>query len=212
MSPYSKNIGAVILAAGGSSRFGQLKQLVPFRGKTLLRRIVDAASAAGCSPVVVVTGSNEEKIDDELQQSDVIKIQNTNWQRGIGSSIRTGVQVVIDRVPSVEAIILLVCDQPLVEADTIQRVITLRKNTNRRIVASSYAGTLGVPALFGRSFFCELLSIDDEAGAKSVILRNGDCVAQLEVPEGEIDVDTWEDWEKLNGTGHPERSEGSLTS
>jgi len=102
---------------------------------------------------VVVTGSNKEKIDNELQQSGVIKVQNTNWQHGSGSSIRVGVQAFIDRVPSVDAIVLLVCDQPLVEADTIQRVITLHKNTNRSIVASSYAGTLGVSASSAVLFF-----------------------------------------------------------
>ena len=204
--------GAVILAAGGSSRFGQSKQLLPFRGKTLLRTIINAACEAGCSPVVVVIGSNDEKIHPELAHAKVIEVRNANWQRGIGSSIRSGVQALIDYAPDVAAILLLVCDQPAVNARVIENLIATRETTKKEIVASSYADTVGVPALFDRSLFERLLSLGDEAGAKSIILQNLDRVAQFAFPEGAIDIDTWEDWEKLNGVSHPERSEGSRTS
>jgi len=102
---------------------------------------------------------------------------------------------------------LLVCDQPGVNANTIRNLIKLREETKKSIVASRYANTLGVPALFDRSLFGELLSLDNEAGAKSIILRNRECVAQLPFPEGAIDIDTWEDWEKLNESDHTEHSE-----
>ena len=107
---------------------------------------------------------------------------------------------------------LLVCDQSFVTADTIRSLITLREETKKSIIASSYAGTLGVPALFDRSVCRELLSLGDEAGAKSVILRNRERVVEFAFPEGEIDIDTSEDLEKLNRPSHPERSEGSRTS
>jgi len=201
--------GAVILAAGGSSRFGQSKQLLPFRGKTLLRTIINAACEAGCSPVVVVIGSNDEKIHPELAHAKVMEVRNANWQRGIGSSIRSGVQALIDYAPDVAAILLLVCDQPAVNARVIENLIATRETTKKEIVASSYADTVGVPALFDRSLFERLLSLGDEAGAKSIILQNLDRVAQFAFPEGAIDIDTWEDWEKFNGVSHPERSEGS---
>jgi molybdenum cofactor cytidylyltransferase len=193
-----RKIGAVILAAGGSSRFGQLKQLLPFRGKTLVRIIIDAAREAGCSPVVVVVGSDGEKIHPELAHANVIEVRNTNWQRGIGSSIRSGVQALTDRAPDVEAILLLLCDQPAVNAPLIERLIATHEATRKDIVASSYAGTMGVPALFDRSLFKELLSLGDESGAKSIILQNLERVAQLVFPEGAIDIDTWEDWKELN--------------
>ena len=190
--------GAVILAAGGSSRFGQSKQLLPFRGKTLLRTIINAACEAGCSPVVVVIGSNDEKIHPELAHAKVIEVRNANWQRGIGSSIRSGVQALIDYAPDVAAILLLVCDQPAVNARVIENLIATRETTKKEIVASSYADTVGVPALFDRSLFERLLSLGDEAGAKSIILQNLDRVAQFAFPEGAIDIDTWEDWGKLD--------------
>jgi molybdenum cofactor cytidylyltransferase len=202
MLSHSKpHIGAVVLAAGESSRFGQPKQLIQFRGKNLVRRIIDAACEAGCLPVVVVIGSDGERVARELEHVGVIGVQNRNWQRGIGSSIRAGVQVLIDNVPDVEAIVLLVCDQPAVDARVIERLISLRETTKKSIVASSYADTLGVPALFDRSLFQELLSLSDEAGAKSIILRNRERVAQFPFPEGRSDIDTLDDWEELNEPG-----------
>jgi molybdenum cofactor cytidylyltransferase len=207
MSPSSKRIGAVILAAGGSSRFGQFKQLIPFRGKSLVRRIVDAACEAGCAPVVVVIASEDGKLHRELDRAGVGIVQNHQWERGIGSSIRCGIQCLINSSPDVEASVLLVCDQPAVDARLIQRLIGLRETTDKTIVASSYADTLGVPALFSRSVFQELLSLDDDAGAKSIVLRSRERVALLPFPEGAIDIDTWEDWEKLKVTRLPEDDE-----
>jgi molybdenum cofactor cytidylyltransferase len=199
MSPSSKRIGAVILAAGGSSRFGQPKQLIPFRGKSLVYRIIDAACEAGCSPVVVVIRSEDEKLYREFDGAGVVTVQNHQWSRGIGSSIRCGIQGLIKSLPDVEASVLLVCDQPAVNVRVIQRLIALHETTGKSIVASSYADTLGVPALFSRSVFEELLSLGDKAGAKSIVLRSRERVASLSFPEGQTDIDTWEDWEKLDG-------------
>ena len=195
-----QTIGAVILAAGSSSRIGQPKQLLSLRGKTLLRASVDTANEAGCSPVVVVVGSDSEKIHLELADENAIEVRNTNWQRGIGSSIRSGVQALIGHAPDVEGILLLVCDQPAVNAHFIKRLIAVRDATKKDIVASSYADTVGVPALFDRSLFKELLSLGDEAGAKSIILQKPERVAQSPFPDGAIDVDTWEDWKKAQRT------------
>jgi molybdenum cofactor cytidylyltransferase len=194
-----RKIGAVILAAGGSSRLGQPKQLLRFRGKTLIRAVVDAACKAGCSPVVVVIGSDSENIHRELAHLNVIEVRNTNWQRGIGSSIRSGVQALVDQSSDVAAILLLACDQPAVNAHSIERLIAMHEATKKNIVASSYANTVGVPALFERPLSRELLALGDEAGAKSIILQNPERVTQFEFPEGAIDIDSWEDWEKLNG-------------
>ena len=205
-----QNIGAVILAAGGSSRFGQPKQLLLFRGKTLIRTIIDAACEAGCSPVVVVIGSDAEKIARELADMSVMEVRNTNWRRGIGSSIRSGVEALIARAPDVEAILLLVSDQPAVNARTIKGLVATHEATKKVIAASRYAGTLGVPALFDRSFFEELLSLDDETGAKSIILQNRERVAQFTFPKGAVDIDTWKDWEKLNGGSASPKTMGTM--
>ena len=126
-------------------------------------------------------------------------MQNHQWSRGIGSSIRSGIEGLINSSPDVDASVLLVCDQPAVDARVIERLIALHETTGKTIVASSYADTLGVPALFTRSVFEELLSLSDKAGAKSIVLQSRERVASLSFPEGQTDIDTWEDWEKLDG-------------
>src|SRR5690242_17321234 len=102
MSRSPTKVGAVILAAGGSSRFGQSKQLIAFRGKSLVRRMIDAASGAGCSPVVVVIRSEDEKLYRELNHAGVVIAQNRQWSRGIGRSIRCGIQCLSHSSPDVE--------------------------------------------------------------------------------------------------------------
>jgi molybdenum cofactor cytidylyltransferase len=195
------NIGAVILAAGASSRFGKPKQLIQFGGKSLLRRAVEASAAAGCSPTAVVVGSGSEAVTRELQGTDAVVVPNREWQRGIGSSIRTGVQHLTDNAKDVDVIVLLVCDQPFVDHRIIKQLIALHEKTRKPIVASSYADTLGIPALFERVCFPELLSINDQRGSKSIILANRERVAELSFPKGKIDIDAAEDWEWLCSRG-----------
>jgi hypothetical protein len=107
---------------------------------------------------------------------------------------------------------LLVCDQPFVDANTIRSLIALRQTTRKDIIASSYANTLGVPALFDGSLFQELLSLGDEAGAKPIVLRNCRRVAKLPFREGKVDIDSWTDWKKVNERSYPERRAESHTS
>jgi molybdenum cofactor cytidylyltransferase len=192
-----QKIGAVILAAGESSRFGRPKQLVPFRGKSLVRRVVDAAKDANCSAIVVVLGSRRDQIERELKETAAIVAENEDWRRGVGSSIRVGLESAVNQAPDIEAIVLLTCDQPFLKTDTIERLIAMYEKTKKAIVASSYSETLGVPALFDRSCFQELLALDDETGAKTIILSNRDRVAELLFLEGKIDIDTVADYEKL---------------
>ena len=147
MSPFSKRIGAVVLAAGGSSRFGEPKQLIPFRGKSLVRRIVDAACEAGCSPIIVVIGSDDEKVHRELDRAGVVTVQNKQWQRGIGSSIRCGIQGLTNSSPDIEASVLLVCDQPAVDMCVIERLIALRE---RKVPIHAALKWTSSPALLKR--------------------------------------------------------------
>jgi molybdenum cofactor cytidylyltransferase len=194
--------------------------LIQFRGKTLVRRMVDAASEAGCRPILVVVGTSKQAphvyaprsprgetrqhemevvdaISGELKKTGATIVANPNWKCGIGTSIRTGIQHLIDTAPGVEATVLLTCDQPFVDRAVIDGLITLRHETGKPIVAASYAGTLGVPALFDKGRLPELLRLDDSAGAKSIILSNRDQVAEFTFPEGKIDIDTAEDWERF---------------
>jgi len=203
-----RRVGAVILAAGGSSRLGKAKQLLTFRGETLVRRTVRAASEAGCDPVIVVVGEIGDAIRSELDIRDsrtsslpalgnltgTVIIENTEWRKGLGTSIRRG----LEQLPgAVDAVVLLACDQPFVDASITGKLIAAWDGTGRSIVASSYANTLGIPALFDRSCFKDLLALPDEAGAKKLIARPGSDVAAVSFEEGAVDIDTPEDFERL---------------
>src|SRR3954462_15829548 len=130
-----RRVGAVILAAGGSSRLGQPKQLLKFRGETLVRRAVRAASEAGCDPIMVVVGENREAIELALDMRDSPRptiIENAEWHRGVGTSIRCGIQ----ELPNfVEVVVLLTCDQPYLDASILAQLIATLAETGKPIVA-----------------------------------------------------------------------------
>jgi molybdenum cofactor cytidylyltransferase len=192
-----QKIGAIILAAGNSSRLGKPKQLLQFHGQTLLRRVLDAATTAQCLPVTVVIGAERNQIARELSETRELLVENKTWERGIGNSIRAGLRATLTAYPKTEAIVLLTCDQPLVDAKIIGGLKARYAETGKPIVASAYSDTLGVPALFARSYFDELFVLDDGAGAKQVIMNHKNDVAQFPFPEGAIDIDTAEDYEQL---------------
>jgi molybdenum cofactor cytidylyltransferase len=190
-----RNVSAIILAAGGSRRFGRPKQLLPFRGESLVLHAVRAAAA--CGRIVVVAGEQINLIENELRQTAAFVIQNPNWQRGLGASIQCGLQHLINANAKLDAVVLLACDQPYVDARTIAALMTMREDSGKAIVASRYASTLGVPALFDRSCFAALLALPDESGAKALIESRVRDVAEIEFEQGAIDIDTPADFARL---------------
>ena len=104
-----------------------------------------------------------------------------------------GIQHAIER----DAVILLACDQPLVRPKTLHDLIALHRTSGKPIVASSYANTLGIPALFDRSCFPDLLALTGDSGATGIIFARRDEVATYDFPEGAIDIDTPEDWRRF---------------
>ena len=186
-------IGAVVLAAGGSSRLGQPKQLLQHRDQSFVRRMAETALAAGCSPVAVVIGPEQEKIKIALRGLPARFLPNDSWQRGIGTSVRAGVAALRD----CDALLFLACDQPHVETAVICRLIARQQETQKPMVASAYSGTLGVPAMFSRTCFKELLALNDQEGAKALLMARPNDVATIDFPEGAIDIDTPTDWQRF---------------
>ena len=191
-------VAAVVLAAGGSTRFGRSKQFALFQGDTFIKRIVAAAIEAGCAPVVVVTGEDSAQITSELARLTVSIAMNPRWSSGLGSSIGVGVQRAIDLAPDLDASLLLTCDQPFVTAAVLAQIIQLHLTNGKPIVASAYATTLGVPALFDRPCFPDLLRLKEDSGAKKIILARPHDVVSFDFPAGAIDIDTAADYKKLD--------------
>ena len=188
-------IGVVILAAGGSSRLGSPKQLLVYEGKSLLRRACDTALAAGFSSVNVVVGANAAQCQEELLGLRVQSIYNPNWKKGISSSICVGVLAVCDEV---DAVLLMLCDQPLLVSDHLETLAKSHVQSPNFIVASEYGGVLGVPALFPRVFFNDLLDLQGEHGARQIIGLHKDKCMAVPYPEGSFDIDTLNDYEFLS--------------
>jgi molybdenum cofactor cytidylyltransferase len=186
-------VAVAVLAAGGSSRMGRPKQLLPFRGRSLLRHAAEVALAADCGPVVAVLGAEVERLRPELDNLPIGVVVNREWELGPGTSVRTAVDAV-GANPRVGALVFLLCDQPRVSAEHIRRLVEVHRATRMPMAASGYAGTLGVPALFSRECFLALRALDPAAGAKQLLARRPDTVAAVPFPDGEIDLDTPEDY------------------
>ncbi len=186
-------VAAIVLAAGGSSRLGQPKQLLLFHGESLIRRVVRAAQEARCAPIVVVVGRDREMIARELKDVPVILTPNDRWERGLGTSIRVGVEAL---PTAAEAVVILACDQPHVDAALLRRLLETHARTGKPIVASGYAETRGIPALFAAAYFTKLRALAEDEGAKK-LLHEPNRVATVPFPAGELDIDTPEDLASL---------------
>lgn len=198
---YSANdIGAIILAAGSSSRLGEPKQLLKHAGKSLLQKTIDAANNAGTNPVVVVLGANADQISKEVNKSKVYVVTNSEWEEGMASSIRIGLNEVLFNSPSTQAVILLVCDQPYISSELLNDLITSHKQTHKPIVTCSYGEAIGPPALFDRSLFDELMQLKGDVGAKKIIRKHSESVATILFSKGNIDIDTAEDYDALRNS------------
>jgi molybdenum cofactor cytidylyltransferase len=187
------NAGIIILAAGASTRMGQSKQMLAWNDQTLLNHAIDSARATG-APVVVVLGANEEVHRTSIQNRKITMVSNPRWETGMGSSLKVGLQRLMRDQPGVEAMIAMVCDQPYV---TTTHLLALWKEylRSKTSVFSKYADTLGVPALFGSDLFGDILTLDDDQGAKKLIqkLKPGEFVS-IELRNGEKDLDTYQDY------------------
>lgn len=188
--------GILILAAGNSSRLGEPKQLLKFKGKNLLRNVVDEAIKLADS-VIVVTGSNHSQISKEIINFEVKIIENINWNEGMGSSIKIGINQLLDRFPEVQNVIISVCDQPFLEASVFSDLIQMKKISQKGIVASKYSDTLGTPVLFTKKYFEELSKLSGQEGAKKLLQKFKDDIAEMNFEKGAIDIDTQNDYQKL---------------
>jgi len=186
----------ILLAAGSSSRMGRPKQLLEIEGKPLVRRAAETALASICDSVVVVVGAEPASIRAALEGLDVEVVENPEWKQGMGTSIHAGVAQAHGR--DADGIILALADQPLVTAGILNNLITTARAGGRPIVASQYAGTVGVPAYFAREFFPQLLALKPGEGCKGLILTQAEKTIGLPCPEAEADIDTPEDFQRIS--------------
>jgi len=189
-----QDIGIIILAAGSSSRMGQSKQLLMIDGEALLLKTIKTALQLKAATVVVL-GAREDEHTAILRDQPIATIVNTNWQKGMGSSLKAGLQYILVCSPSVASVIVLVCDQPALTSIHLLKLIQVYRTSGKSIIASYYSHAPGVPALFDKLHFSELLQMDDTHGAKKIIQQHSDKTAIVDFEDGSIDLDTLEDYQ-----------------
>ncbi len=188
-------IGIVVLAAGCSMRYGTPKQFAIYDGCSLLRRAAETALASVCRPPIVVIGAHADGAAGELGDLPVQSVVNPHWAAGIGSSIRSGIAAL--ETEEVDGAVVMLCDQPLVTAGDIDALVAAFEDGEGSVIASQYAGTVGVPALFGRKHFPELKGMKGDEGAKKLIVWHRDEVFGIPNASAALDIDTVADFAKL---------------
>lgn len=187
----------IILAAGASTRMGSPKQLLTYKGRSLLLNMVSVAAGTGFHPVIVVTGANADSLEKEIEGRGVHIINNSGWKEGIASSIRTGILALEKNFPFADGVILMVCDQPYISSALLKELYTTQQQTGKPIVAATYSGINGTPVLFHKTLFPELLALKGDKGAGKILQQQKDLVATVSFPQGGIDIDTPENFETL---------------
>lgn len=200
-----KKTGAVLVAAGRSSRMGDFKPILPFGDSTIALHIVNMLNRLGVSPVVVVTGYRADELEAHLSHAGVRFVRNERFgETQMFDSVRLGIEAV---AADCDRIMVMPMDIPAIMPDTIRQVLMI----DAGIVRTMCGGEPGHPIMFQSSIGLSLCSYQGEKGLRGAIESAGVSVTDLEVEDEGIyrDVDTKDDYEELiqwnyrRGRGHP---------
>lgn len=183
-------VALILLAAGASARMRQPKQLLYYQGKTLLRRAAETAAATGCQPLVLVTGALHDPLVAEVEGLPFLTTHNADWATGMGSSIRAGLAALEKAPQPPSAVVIMLCDQPLLTSALLLQLIEQQQLSQAPVVAAAYGGTLGVPAVFSAATFPALRQLGGAQGARQLIASYGSSVGSVPFPGGIFDMDT----------------------
>lgn len=198
MLEFPSNIAIVILAAGASKRMGSPKQLLKWGDETLINYSIKTVQKVNTKSVVVVLGANFELIKNGIQTSEVTILNNPHWEKGLGTSIAVAVEYLQNSKSSVDGVLITLCDQPLITSDFLKLLISKFQLDKNQIIATSYGnGKHGVPALFDKVYFNELMGLSDDQGAREILKRQSNNVIGVTPPESNVDLDTNEDYTTL---------------
>jgi molybdenum cofactor cytidylyltransferase len=186
-------IAGLIMAAGGSSRLDSPKQLLKWGDSYLVNHCVEVVSQAGIHPITVVLGSHAEEISAVLPLSGIDILINPRWQDGMSTSIKCGLNTLLD---DVDGVLIFLSDQPFISVELIQAIVAKSEEMNGEIdiTAPRVNGQQCNPVLFSRSFFPQLMTISGDRGAKSLIAKNK--AVWLDWPDENLllDIDSAEDY------------------
>ena len=196
MSHFPRVTG-IVLAAGKSSRMGQAKQLLPFRGQTILECVVDNALSSSLQRVIVVLGYQADLMEPLLQGRDVTVVFNPHFDSGQSSSLKAGLRAV---AADAEAALFLLGDQPLITPGTINSILSaFESSPTSPIVLPVYEGRRGNPVLFSRETFSRLETLTEDCGARPLFAEYAGQILPVAVadPSIHLDIDTEEEYQRL---------------
>jgi molybdenum cofactor cytidylyltransferase len=172
---------------------GEVKQLLVYKGQTLVRRTVETAIALQSGPVVVVLGANRNQVADDLANLPVTLVDNSAWPTGQASSLKTGLAALYLTHKDIDAVLVLHVDQPMVSLGLLLYMAEVHHDQGKGIVACRYDTQLSVPALFDRTYIAELLQLAGDKGVKWVIGRHRDDCSEVPFEAGAVDLDSRRD-------------------
>ena len=193
-------IYAIILAAGGSVRMGTAKMLLPYRGMTIIEKVIENVMKAGIERITVVTGSGHEEITKVIRHLPVEQIYNDKWQTGMLSSVKCGFRSLPE---TCRAVILFLGDQPMIDAKTIEEVTFAYRKTGKGIIMPVYNKKRGHPLLIDRKYSDEVNKLNPDEGLRMLAHKFPVDVLEVETDDPAIlkDIDTPEDYRnELNQT------------
>jgi len=199
----TSNIAVIILAAGASSRMGTPKQLLKWKNTTLLGHALKTTKGINQSKIVVVLGANFELIKAKVNLDNCEILKNENWEEGLGKSIATGVSHVLRNDLNIDAVLVMLADQPLIDGAYLNTMIIAYREGAFQIVATSYKnGKQGVPVLFDKAYFQELSQLNDDKGAKAILRKHAANVIVVNATHDVSDIDTIDAYERLYAANH----------
>lgn len=188
----------LVLAAGSSSRLGQPKQLLEFRGRTLLDNTLDVARSCGFDQLIVAVGGAAPEVRDQVDLSGCVVVDNAHYTTGCSSSIVAALDAVDGRA---DGMVLLLGDQPEVAASSVASLLTAARDSAASIAVCTYDDGRGHPFWFARSTFEALRDLHGDKGVWRLIESGSWPIVEAAIAGGvPLDVDTWEDYERLTGS------------
>lgn len=191
------NTGILILAAGSASRMQQPKMLLPFGKGTILSHLLEETKAVQPKAICVVTGYYHTAMLPLLQTESVMVVYNEDWKAGMAGSIKIGLSALLEQQPALDLVMILVSDQPFITRPLLQEMIQTQETSGKGIVAAFYNGIKGTPVLFSKKYFHHLQELQGDKGAKSILQLVPDDIITVDFAEGEMDIDTPEDYERF---------------
>lgn len=195
--PQNPKIAQLILAAGASTRMGEPKQLLPWKDTTLIGNAIRQSVALKNVSTFVVLGAYYELIQKEINHLPITVLNNMNWKLGMGTSIQLGVRAILDKDSSFDAVLISLIDQPLIQTADYQGLIADFLKSSKSIIASDLGNRIGVPAIFSKSIFKELMTLKEDFGARYIIQKNKEQVKTIPLTDQGIDIDTKQQYQKV---------------